>query len=93
MLITALLGIATSVVSELASWFNKKVVGTPLQGYGAFVVVLLFSFVGALAKITYTGGFSGDTTQQLIQSFSEVFAVSQVYFYLIAKTLNLKVQS
>lgn len=86
--VIGLLGIATSIVTEVVTWLNAKFNGTLLQGKAAFIVTLVVSLIGGAFKV----GFSHITDwSSLLTAFSQVFAVSQVYFALVAKTLGLEV--
>jgi len=91
LLFTSLLGIGSSVAAELVTFLNKKLTGTVLQGNGAFVVAFLAAVLGAGVKVAYNGGYSLSGVAGLSNAFAQVFAVSQIYFYLVAKTFNLKV--
>jgi hypothetical protein len=87
-LLVGLLGIASSIVAESISWLAKKFQGTPFQGYASFIVAALIAFVGGAVKVYLTGG-----TTSIWTDFAQVFAVSEVYFNLVASTLGLTVSS
>lgn len=93
MLTTILLGIAASLVTEFVRWIDKKLVGSPLEGRGAFLLAFWISFIIATFKVTI---FDWNLEiAQLLRSawvtFGSIFALSQVWFQLIAKTFNLRV--
>ena len=92
---TVLLGILTSYIAELVTAINKRLQNTLLKGDGAFLVALAISFVGAVVSEITAPGFKIATLtnwQALTATFTEVFAVSQVYFMFVVKKLNLDVQ-
>lgn len=92
MLLTVIFGIASSLLTELATWANKKLDNTPLQGDGAFLVVLAISFVGAFVKMVLVDHVAFDWTN-LTQTGSQIFAVAEVYFMLFATKLGLTVNT
>jgi hypothetical protein len=87
-LVTGLLGLASSLAAEAISWLSKKLQGTPLQGSASFIVAALVAFVGGAVKVYLNGG-----TGSLWADFGEVFAISEIYFNLVATNLNLVVSS
>lgn len=93
-MITLLLGILSSVATDVVAALNLKLKGTVLEGDAAFLVAFGIAFPLALVKEMLAPAFHfADLTNLTIlaQNFSEVFAVSQAYFYLIAKQLNLRI--
>ena len=95
-MITILLGIISSTLAEVVTAINKRLQGTVLQGDAAFLIAFGMAMVGAIAKEVMAPGFTiGDLTnwQSLVQTFGEVFAVSQVYFIFVVEKLHLDVQS
>lgn len=90
MLLTILIGIGASVVTELITWINKLLSGTVLKGDGAFMLAALVAFVGATVKIYLipTVGF-----QEFLASFASIWAVSQVIFLGFIQLFDLDVQS
>lgn len=91
-LIVGLLGIASSIVTELVTWLNKVTTGTVLQGKGAFIVSLFLAFVGAAFRIGFTQSLSFGDWHAWATIGSQIWAVSQVYFVLIAQTFGLEVK-
>lgn len=94
MLTIILLGVFTSFLSEAITWINAKLDNTILKGDAAFLIALAMAIVGATVKELMTPGFSFATLHNwsaLTQTATEVWAVSQLYFYFIVKKLNLDV--
>lgn len=93
MLITALLGIASSLVTELIAWVNKKLSGTALQGDGALILSILLAFGGGFARLLMTGVPLNDIWDwsTFVSVSATVFGWSQVYFQTISRWLNLRV--
>lgn len=95
-MITILLGILASTFTEVATALNKKLTGTVLQGNGAFLLATAIALIAAAVKTMTTPGFEWEQLKDvsaLSATFSQVFTVSQIYFLLIAKKLNLDVQA
>jgi hypothetical protein len=90
-LVTGLLGIASSLVAELVTWINKKLSGTVMKGNGAFIVALLIALVGGGIKVLLDG-FKITDWSTFGTYFAQVFAISQIWFYLIAQKLGLQVK-
>lgn len=95
MIITTILGIASSLVSEIITWLNQKLTGTFLEGNGAFLVALLIAFVGATIKYFYVdanplpASYNFATLKDMFPAFAQVWTISQIYFIIIAKNLNI----
>lgn len=89
-MIITLVAIGSSVLTELITWINKKLDGTPLKGNGAFLVVFFLSIFGAAIKMFYFDhvAFSLST---LVAQAGEIFSVSQLYFTFIASKFGLTV--
>lgn len=95
MLTTILLGIGSSIASEIVTWLNKKLQGTVLKGDGAFILTFAIALAGALIKQMTTPGFELSDIKDyaaLSQTFGEIFTVSQVYFVFVAKKLGIEVK-
>lgn len=90
MLTIGILGLASSLLTEAATWLNKKLSTTPLKGDGSFLVVAVISIAGGALKIFFIDhtAFQWST---LVDAASSIFAVSQVYFVFIASKLGLTV--
>lgn len=84
-----LLGVAASILAEVISWVSKKIEGTPFKGDGAQIVILIVSFVGAIVKVL-TGGYQVVDFPTLLVFFSQVYAVSQIYFLFIGQWYEVK---
>lgn len=95
-MLTILLGILSSVAAEVVTALNERLKNTVLKGDGAFLLAFGMAAVGAAIKEVMLPGFQiSDLTNmtKLAADFSEIFAVSQVYFLLVMQKLNLDVQS
>lgn len=99
MITTILLGIVSSTVAEIVTAINKKLQGTVLQGTAAFLLALLFALIGGAIKVFYIDAVPfptlGDFTawKSLYPAFAEVWTISQIYFLIVTKNLNLDVQA
>lgn len=96
MLTTIILGILSSSIAEIVTALNKKLDGTVLKGDAAFLVALAMALPVALLKEILMPHFTfADLTNytKLVADFSEVFAISQVYFMFVVQKLNLDVSS
>ncbi len=89
---TIALGVASSIAAEVIVWLNKKFNGTVLQGLGAFVLATFIAFVGAMVKIAFQTNVTSIDWATLASYFSQVFTVSQVWFYVIVQKLGLDVK-
>lgn len=95
-MLTLLLGIISSVLAEVVTALNKKLQGTVLTGDGAFIVAFAIAMVGGVVKEIMTPAFEFSdlfNLSMLTSDCAQVFAVSQVYFLLVAQKLNLDVPS
>lgn len=93
-MLTLLLGILSSVAAEVVTAINAKLENTVLKGDGAFLLAFGMALPAAILKEIMMPGFDFHMLlnyQQLGVNFSEVFAVSQVYFLLVMQKLNLDV--
>ena len=94
-MLTILLGILSSTVAEIVTALNKKLAGTVLKGDGAFIIAFGVALPAAVLKEVLAPNFTFSELlnyQHLLADFSEVFAISQVYFLFIVQKLNLDVQ-
>ena len=78
--------VLVSLVAEFASWVNKKVSGTPLNGQGAFFATLVISAVGGAAYLGYHQ-IPSDYLIQLTKYTTIFLGGSQVVFFWIMKTV------
>jgi hypothetical protein len=94
MVTTILLGIAASLVTEAVRWIDKKLVGTKLEGRGAFLLAFSISFVIAAFKVTIFDRVPplADAMRSAWLTFGAIFALSQVWFQLIAKTFGFRTE-
>jgi hypothetical protein len=93
-MLTILLGILSSTFAEVITAINKRLQGTLLQGDGAFLVAFGLALPAAALKEVLMPGFEWQTLLSwptLVSNFTEIFAVSQVYFLFVAQKLNLDV--
>jgi len=80
-------GIGSSLLTEAITWVNKKLSNTLLRGRGSFIVIFVISFVAAWI---HQGNFSN--WKDLYLQASQIFAVSQVWFVLIATKAGIEVK-
>lgn len=80
----ALFGILASLLSELISWVQKKLTGTPFQGSAAQIVIMIVSVVGAAIYFVYQNSPSINATT-FVQYASSIYAISQVYYLAIGQ--------
>lgn len=95
-MLTILLGILSSVATEVVTAINARLQNTVLKDDGAFLLAFGMAVPAAIIKEIVAPGFVWhDLTNfhHLYASFGEVFAVSQVYFVFVAQKLNLDVKS
>lgn len=90
LLTIAILGIAASLATEIITWINAKLSGTVLQGKGAFILSIVVALIGATASVYVKGDFSWS---ELSATGAQIWAVSQLYFVLIAQWLGLEVKA
>ena len=88
-MLTILVGIIASVAAEAVTLVNKWLSGTVLKGDGAFVIAMLLSLVAAIIKIYFVPLAS---FQSFLASFTEIWAVSQVFFIGVVQLLGLDVK-
>ena len=95
MLISILLGIATSLATELVRWIDKKLVGTPAEGRGAFLLAFALAFLASALKVLVFDRMPGIALvlRSSWHTVTIIFTVSQVYFHLIAKPLGLRTET
>ncbi len=88
-MVEVLLGVGSSLLTEAAAWVNSKLSNTPLAGDGAYIVSIGVALLVALAKTAYAGEL--DLTH-VATTATEVWAVSQVWYQLIASKMGLTVK-
>ncbi len=91
---TILLGILSSVFAEIVVSLNKKLKGTVLQGDAAFLLAFGMAIVASVFTQATTNGISVSTftnTSALIQTFTSIFTISQLYFLFIVRKLRVSV--
>lgn len=91
---TILIAIIASHLSEVITWFNHKLTGTVLAGYGAFILVGGISLIGSVVdQVLIAHAFPTISSwKDLMTEWGVIFALSQVYFQFIVKTFKLDVQ-
>jgi cystathionine beta-lyase/cystathionine gamma-synthase len=95
-MLTILLGILSSVFAEIVTALNKHLQGTVLKGDAAFLVAFGMALVASIVHEVMVPGFQIAMLlnwQTMVATFSEVFAVSQVYFLFIMQKLQLDVNT
>ena len=92
MLTLALLGVASTVATEVVTWLNKILSGTVLKGLGAFILSLVVSVAIASGQVILAGP-GVMTWAQFIADLAQIWAVSQVVFVLVIQKLNLDLPS
>lgn len=90
---TILLGILSSIGTDLINWLNRKFKGTVLEGNGAFILSLLVAVIASTVKLYYIDGtvISWDNKEAVVGQFGAIWATSQIYFQVISKTLGIQV--
>lgn len=95
-MVTLLLGILSSVFTEVITALNHKLQNTVLKGKAAFLLSFTVAMVLALIKTFTAPDFSWSILHnwtQLVATFTSIFGISQVYFLLVVKNLNLDVSA
>lgn len=92
MLTVLSLGILSSVVSEFVTWLNSKLSGTVLKGDGAFFLASGIALIGGTFKVWHAGVPLTDFGALWV-SFTQIWAVSQVFFMVVVQTFHLDVNS
>lgn len=94
MLPILLLGVASSLATELVTKINKHLQGTVLDGRGALLLSFVIALIGAAGKTFLTPGFDFHVLanyQTLADTFSTIWTTSQIFFVFVVKTLKLNV--
>lgn len=91
MLTTLTIGVLASVAAEIITWINKKLTGTLLQGDGAFLLAAGVALIGGAIKV-YSTGVPLTDLGALWASFTQVWAVSTVFFLGVVQVLGLDVK-
>lgn len=97
-MLVILIGILSSVASEVVTALNNKLKGTVLQGDAAFLVAGVVSVFGAAFKVFYFDGVALPSMSDLsawkavAPAFTEVWTVSQLFFTLVTSKLSLDVK-
>jgi hypothetical protein len=93
MLTTALLGIASSIATELVKWLNSKLTWKPLAGKAALLLSIALALVAGFVRIviidvplTYIWN-----VETFIALSVTAFGWSQLYFRTLAKWFGLTV--
>ncbi len=92
MLTILTLGVLSSIVAELVTWLNAKLSGTVLKGKAAFLFALIVALLGGAFQVWHNGIPLNDWGA-LYTSFSQIWAVSQVFFIFIVQQFGLDVGS
>jgi hypothetical protein len=91
MISIVLLGIGASLFTEAVTWLDSKLSNSTLHGHAAFLLALAMSVIVGIAKVTIS--HLGIDLSHVVALVSEVFAVSQVWFYLIQQKIGFTVPS
>lgn len=95
LLLIAVLGIGSSAVTEIVSWFNARINQTGLtsiKGKGAYILAIGVSLLIATIKVALFSG-SGWSWNALGTEFASIWTVSQLVFVYIVEWLGLTVSS
>ena len=90
---TVLLGIASSLASEIISWLNKKLFGTVFQGQAALLVSVLAALFAGMLKVFVFSPLNVISIQDLLSAFIVAFGWSQLWFTTIATWFGLQVKN
>lgn len=88
-----ILGIIATYASEIFSWVNKKVDGTPLKGDGAYLTAGAVAFVVALFQTLVLPLIPAHFIASLTATGGIVFATSQVWYRFFNDKFGLTVQA
>jgi len=94
-MITILLGIASSILTEVITWVGKKLTGTLLEGKAAELVAVTLALVAGMYSAIVQFAQSTDTTISFVQIGQYAlmaFGASQIWFKTIARFLNIKTE-
>ena len=75
-------GILSSVLTEVISFVEKKLSGTPYQGYSAKIVIMFVSLLGGALYVVYKNMPSATITTILAYA-SAIYATAEVYYLAI----------
>jgi hypothetical protein len=92
MLETAILGILSSIATELVTYLNKKLTGTVLAGNAALLLAVFFAFAAGVYRALLSGA-SIITLHDVVSFSVTAFGFSSLYFETIAKWFGLQVKS
>lgn len=96
-LLLGLLGIASSIATEVINGINAKLNNTVLKGDGAFILAAAVAFVIAGIQAAFTVGINFTNPGAFLSSVatygSQVWAVSQIFFVGIYQKLGLDLNS
>lgn len=87
----AILGILSSIATELITLLNKKLTGTVFQGNAALLLSIVFAFLAGLYRVM-TSGMVMVNFGDIIAVFVQAFGYSQLYFQTIATWFGLQVK-
>jgi hypothetical protein len=93
MLTTAILGIASSVATELVKYLNSKLTWKPLAGKAALLLSIVLALIAGFVRIVIIDVPLGYiwSVETLIALSVTAFGWSQLYFRTIAKWFGLTV--
>lgn len=79
-----LFGIGASLLSELISVVKKALSNTPFEGSAAQLVVIVFSILGAIVKLSI-GGTLSFSFHDIFETASQVWALAEIYYMAIGQ--------
>ncbi len=87
---TILLGILVSLYTSVVKWLERHLIGTSLQGRGAFLLTFGAAAIAASLKVLVFDEHPAvrDAVLGLVVTLSTIFGASQIYYHLIVKTLR-----
>ena len=83
-----LLGVLSSIATEVVTWLDAKLSNTVLRGDGALLLSAVVALVIASVKVFSANAFSWNG---LGSNFAQVWATSQVFFVAVVQALKLDV--
>lgn len=84
-------GLASSIVSEVIVWLNKKFSGTVLTGDASWLLAAVVAIIAATVQVLWSG--LPTNWVQFTTECATIWTVSQVFFVWIVQQFNLDVQS
>jgi uncharacterized membrane protein HdeD (DUF308 family) len=91
MLTTAILGVASSIATELVKWLNRKITWKPLAGQAALLLSIVLALVAGFVRIVIVDVPLAHiwNVETFIALSVTAFGWSQLYFRTLAKWFGL----